>query len=67
MNSFKWTISKEITIKDKIKWEENIIFGTDGEKALIKAIKNCFPNSNNQLYFVHLRKNINLKLTVNFY
>ena len=67
MNSFKSAINKEIAIEDMIKWEKNIIFGTDGEKALVKAIKNCFPNSNNRLCFVHLCKNVNLKLTVNFY
>ena len=45
-------------------WEAGIIFGTDGEKALIKAIKSTFPNSGSRLCYLHLKKNVEKKMIV---
>lgn len=43
--------------------EQNIIFGTDGEKALSNAIKTCFPTAIHTLCTRHLKENLihNLK------
>ena len=67
MSTFKSAISKDIPIDEMTKWEKNVIFGTDGEKALIKGIKSCFPTSKTRLCYLHLTKNVNLKLTVSFF
>ena len=64
LNSFKIAINKDLTINEIENWEKRVTFGTDGEKALLKAIKNCFPNSMNRLCYLHLYKNINQKLSV---
>ena len=66
MSTFKSAINKDIPIDDMINWEKSVTFGTDGEKALMKAIKSSFPNSKTRLCYLHLTKNVNLKLTVNF-
>ena len=42
LSCFKIAINSEIICDEMGEWEAGIIFRTDGEKALIKAIKSTF-------------------------
>ena len=42
---------------------QNLVIGTDDEKAMVKAIKTAFPESTHVLCSRHLKQNVIHKLT----
>ena len=57
LGQVKTALMEKIPVDDLKTFEERIIFGSDDEKALVKAFKIVFPNSKRRLRSLYLKKN----------
>lgn len=64
LSAVKAAIMAHVTIEEMKDFEEKITFGSDDEKALVKAIQSVFPLSKRILCSLHLKKNLRQNMIV---
>ena len=62
LSHVKTAMMDHVDADSMLEIEKQMVFGSDEEKALVKAIRCIFPNASRRLCSLHLKKNITRKM-----